>query len=170
MCWDSLNDQVCPRENCKYNHVKGTKRNSDEVNYEAEQYEYQENVSSQTCENPENAQAQSNTNQNGDHFLVIAQQLGAQINQMHQQQQIMMTKLQALSSPNLQSHQQIHQQQVQLPNPMAPPHISRVEATNTPDSHPALNQQILIPQTQNHAMIQQPAHPQQYLYSHINQQ
>ena len=141
MCYSSLNEQVCFKPDCRFLHIKGTRR-------------YEENHSSyenQAQNNPENTNSsESRTNRSEPNnawnppsenpFLLITKQLSAQLAEMQRQQNFILNRIQMQNPQQLQPPQQVqnhHQPQPSSqvpPNPQLPPQVHRAAPTNIPTS------------------------------------
>ena len=143
MCWSSLNQRVCARQDCKFHHIKGTNRaEEDHINHNHQ-------VQNRNTNPPENRSNQRSSNPNAwntpseNPFLLITKQLSAQMAEMQLQQNFILSKL--LTQPR--------QQHV-------PPNLlQRADPTCIPDRQPSQNQMQQMP-VQSQTITHQPLQPQ----------
>ena len=92
MCWESLNNQSCSREKCKFNHIKGTQRKS----ADQEPQSKTERPTAWQSSPPTANKIVTNPEVNSESFLEIANKLSQQISQMQIQQNVMMSRFTSL--------------------------------------------------------------------------
>lgn len=156
MCWSSLNQRVCARQDCRFHHIKGTKRAEDNhSNHEHEVRRSTENTNpavNHPNQHSRNPNAWNTPSENP--FLEITKKLSAQMEEMQQQQNFILSKLQMTSTQQTQPPQQ-HVP----PNLLLPTHVHRAEPACMPDTQPSQNQMQQIP-VQSQTITQQPLQPQ----------
>ena len=175
MCFNSLNQRVCTKQECRFSHIKGTKRSEENLStYEQQVPNHPGNVGNVSSSEAPTSERSSNPNAwnpPSEHpFLLITKQLSAQIATMQQQQNFILNKIQ-LSHP-----QHPHQPQQQVSNPhqpqppqqvppnLLPSHVHRAEQSQVHRAEPTDAQtshnQMLQISSLNQITPHQPLHPQ----------
>ena len=138
MCWESLNNQTCSREKCKFSHIKGTQRKTPTQDSQSNQNKVNVWQSSQAT----NHKPPTSHENNEESFLEIAKKLSQQIDQIQIQQNVMMSRFQNL---NLDHN---HQLQHHLSNLLIPPHqSSATQQANHQPTAPPLFPTVVRPPT-----------------------
>ena len=106
MCRDSLKSKLCTNMQCKFTHIKGTKR------YESATYQHS-NETHQQFEQPDTPNTGHNNSDHG-HFLGVLNSLKQELFQMMEEKLSHHAPPRQVMMPHI--HQQIHPQQLWLPN------------------------------------------------------
>jgi hypothetical protein len=140
MCYSSLNERVCVKQDCRFHHLRGTRRYEEHQN----SHEHQVHKNSENSSSHENRTSQSATNAwnppTENPFLLITKQLSAQFAEMQRQQSFILNTIQMSNPHQLQPPQQMPnplqpQPSQHVPPNLLPSQVHRAEQKDIPTCH-----------------------------------